>query len=310
MTRNTSKRTPAGRPAGRSVAISREEAVDALSRSGYLLESRVGATLADFATHLSMNIAFSDPETGHTRELDAYCFRGELSDEHEFLSVSAHLLIECVNNPQPIAFFGSTLAPALVPIVAAQPAWLGPTPMEDSIGLEKFHHSFRLPVASNYCTFVTKNSGGWMVTHAEDQHREFSTLAALAHLTREKQLSVMKEFSRPSDGHHWCGLELIYPVLVVQGKLFMVSQDSGGAVELCDVGHLCYSKSHIFKGARRYCPIEVVAESYFPKLLRLIQRDCRRTLRILERRSSAVLEASRNQDDYPSERPLPEEYLP
>jgi hypothetical protein len=63
-----------------------------------------------------------------------------------------------------------------------------------------------------------------MVTHADEQHREFSTLAVLAQLTREKQLRVLDDYSRPQDAIQLCGIELIYPILVVEGELFQVSQ--------------------------------------------------------------------------------------
>jgi hypothetical protein len=277
--------------------ISTEEAVDALARSGYLLENRIARTLDRFATHLSMNIVFSDPEDGRPRELDAYCFRGESSDIHDFFETSAHLLIECVNNPQPIAFFCGTRNLSLYPVLAARPAWLGPHPIEESIAIEKFHHCFKASVATNYCTFVSKKSGEWMVTHADDQHNEFSTLSSLAQLTREKQLEVLEEYSRPEDATQYCGIELIYPILIVEGALFEVEQDVKGAVKLERIEHIRYCKSQIWRGVRRYCPIDVVTERFFPKLLGHIENDSKQILRLMEERSDEIVEAARNQRD-------------
>lgn len=276
--------------------ISAEEAIEALSRSGYLLENRIARKLDGFATHLFMNVVFADPESKQTRELDAYCFRSELSDCHEFFSSAAHLLIECINNPQPIAFFRSTRNPNLYPVLAARPAWLGPHPIEEGVGIEEFHHAFTVPVATNYCTFVTKKSGEWMVTHADEQHQEFSTLATLTQLTKEKQLKILDDLSRPQDAMQNCSIEFIYPLLVVQGTLFEVDQDSKGTVKLEPIDHIRYCKSQIWRGNRRYCPIEVVTERFFPQLLKLIETDCQQTLRMLEEKSEDVLEAAREQD--------------
>jgi hypothetical protein len=291
--------------------ISVEDAIEALSRSGYLLENRIAKKLDAFATHLSMNVLFSDPESGQPRELDAYCFRGETSDAHEFFEASAHLLIECINNPQPIAFFAGARTPSLYPILAARPAWLGPYPIEESIGIAKFHHCFKAPIATNYCTFVSKKSGEWMVTHADEQHREFSTLSALAQLTREKQLQVLEDYSRPEDAMHYCGIELIYPILVVEGTLFKVGQDSKATVKLEQIDHIRYCRSQIWKGTRRYCPIDVVTEGFFPKHLELIEADCKQVLDAMERRADEILEAARNQHGYQgAERSELEDYLP
>ncbi len=301
----------ARRPVHRDT-ISIEDAIEALSRSGYLLENRIARTLDPFATNLAMNVLFSDPETGQPRELDAYCFRAETSDVQDYFDASAHLLIECINSPQPIAFFSAARSPALYPILAARPAWLGPHPIEESIGVKDFHHCFRVPVATNYCTFVPKKSSGeWMVTHADEQHRELSTLATLAQLTRAKQLQVLEDFSRPQDAMQFCGVELICPILVVEGVLFEVGQDSKGTIKLEETSHICYCKSQIWKGTRQYCPIEVVTESFFPKLLELIESDCKQILGRMEARSDEILEAARNQDEYgENKRSVLEDLLP
>jgi hypothetical protein len=256
-----------------------------------------------------MNISFPDPETGQARELDAYCFRGEPSDVQEFFSASMHLLVECVNNPQPVAFFTPSRRLSLYPILAARPAWLGPYPLEESIGIEDFHHSFKVSMATNYCTFVAKKSGEWMVTHADEQHSEFSTLASLAQLTREKQLRMLEEESRPQDAIHLCGVEFIYPILVVEGTLFEVAEDSKRDVTLREINHMRYCKSQIWRGTRRYCPIDVITESFFPQFLKLIIADSKKTLSALEKRADEILEAARSQEDH-VERSELEDYLP
>jgi hypothetical protein len=290
--------------------ISTEDAVEALKRSGYLLENRIARGLDEFATHLSVNVVFSDPETNQRRGLDAYCFRSEVSDTREFFSASAHLLIECVNNPQPIAFFKPARKSTHYPILAARPAWLGPRPIEESIGIEGFHSSFKVPVATNYCTFVAKKSDEWMVIHADEQHREFSTLAMLAQLTREKQLKMLDEYSRPQDAIQFCGIELIYPILVVEGILFEVDQNSKGVLKLESIDRIRYCRNQIWKGRRRYCPIDVVTEKFFPQVLKLIRTDCRRMLRRLEARSDEILEAAREEQHSGDSRSVDEDLLP
>jgi hypothetical protein len=285
--------TPLRREIAHNQIISTELAIDALRRSGYLLETRIARTLDQFASHLSVNVVFADPETGQSRELDAYCFRAETGNRYEYFSASAHVLIECINNPQPIAFFSNEVTTQAYPVTAARPLWLGLDPLEKTIGLEDFHHCFRQSLANNYCTFVEKKSREWMATHADEQHREFSTLAMLAQLTREKQLQVLEDYSRPQDAVQFCGVDLIYPLLVAEGLLFDVRQNAAGQVQLKSVDHVTYLKRQMWKGVRRYCPIDVITETFLPRLLRMIEVECKRTLVRLERRGEEILEAVR-----------------
>jgi hypothetical protein len=289
----SSKAANSGRQSERKEIISTELAVDALRRSGYLLETRIARTLDQFASHFFVNIVFADPETNQPRELDAYCFRAETGNTYEYFTASAHVLIECVNNPQPIAFFSNGLTTPVYPITAARPLWLGLDPIEKTIGLEDFHHCFKQRLANNYCTFIEKKSREWMATHADEQHREFSTLAMLAQLTREKQLRVLEDYSRPQDAVQFCGVDLIYPLLVAEGLLFDVRQNASGHVQLKSVNHVTYLKRQMWRGVRRYCPIDIVTEKFLPKFLRMIEAECRRTLVRLENRGEEILEAVR-----------------
>jgi hypothetical protein len=315
--RGTRKNIPASEapPAKTAVAgfaqkdsISIDEAVTALRRSGYLLETRIARQLDEFADHLALNVVFADPESNQARELDAYCFKAENSESQEFFESSAHLLIECINNPQPIAFFCSAGNGSAYPIVASRPAWVGPNLIEESIKIEHFHHHLRGPYATNYCTFVLKKKGEWMVTHADEQHQEFTTLAKLAQLTREKALKILEDHSRPMDAIQMCGIEYICPILVVEGTLFDVSENPGREIKIREVDHVRYVKTHIWRNARRYCPIDVVTESFFPKLLRKITCECKRTLSRMERRADDILQAAR--DNTPKSDNVREDFLP
>jgi hypothetical protein len=292
-------------------SIPPEFAIEALSRSGYLLETRIAKKLDQFASHLSVNVVFADPETGQSRELDAYCFRAETGKSHEFFTASAHVLIECVNNPQPIAFFSNGLATHAYPLTAARPRWLGFYPLERTIGIEDFHHCCKGGVVSNYCTFVEKKSGEWMATHADEQHKEFATLAMLAEMTRGKQLQILEEYSRPQDAIEFCGVELIYPVLVAEGALFKVAQDTKRRVQLTNVDHITYLKRQMWKGIRRYCPIDVITEKFLPRFLRMIETESKRTLSRLEKRADEILAAvkEKQQAGTDSNDPL-EDFLP
>ncbi len=95
-----------------NVCITKKEANNALLRSGYLLEGRLETVLRSRGYYVEANAAYPDPVTGKSRELDLLAglvrflskkgistvSRGDIS------TVGMRLLIECVNNPQPIVF--------------------------------------------------------------------------------------------------------------------------------------------------------------------------------------------------------------
>ena len=82
--------------------ISLEEAVEALRRSGYLLEDRIDSLLRSQKYFTVPNAAYPDPNTGKSRELDIRAHSIAFRTDRQVYGVMHELLIECVNNPQPV----------------------------------------------------------------------------------------------------------------------------------------------------------------------------------------------------------------
>src|SRR5262249_725484 len=85
--------------------ISMEDAENALRRSGSLLENRIETFIREQGYVVDANRAYPDPKDSTSREIDIHSFkpftplkRGQ--DDR----IWAVLLIECLNNPQPMAF--------------------------------------------------------------------------------------------------------------------------------------------------------------------------------------------------------------
>lgn len=171
-------------------AITIDEIRDALKRSGYLLEARIESKLLSRGYFAGANSAYLDPDSGKSRELDISAIAAQKAGPEDFDWLFPVLLIECVNNPQPIAFI--TKAPVIpslhseqvrlsglpVKLLASSSAqrW---TSLPDYLGMEKFHHYCRGRVATQFCSFSRKKgSSDWMALH-EDSH--FSSFATLCH---------------------------------------------------------------------------------------------------------------------------------
>jgi len=82
--------------------ITREEAIESLERSGYLIENRIEDILINQAYIVDSNTYFPDPDTQKPREIDIIAYKYQILSDQMGMIVTC-LLIECVNNPQPFA---------------------------------------------------------------------------------------------------------------------------------------------------------------------------------------------------------------
>jgi hypothetical protein len=264
--------------------ITRAEALEALSRSGYLLESRIEAVLRDHEFRVESNrlIPYSD---GHRRELDlwagwARCYDfGPKGDNSLFLE----LVIECVNSPQPVAFITNERPDPLFerhdrweslklvgnppePETSPHDTW---TWLASQLGFERFHHYNTKRLATQYCSFQKKQaSGQWMALHRDDDHE---TLKKLCIATNHYIDDCIVPTYNPDGG--W-GLTFVYPLLVVQGELYDV-RPSKRSARIVRSRHLQYFTCQEVGGEEYNYQIDVITESYLPQYLRLLFRELR-----------------------------------
>jgi hypothetical protein len=276
--------------------ISEEDAKDALLRSGYLLEHRLENTLRAEGYYVETNAAYSDPETGKSRELDLYALTGRRAGPEEADYIFPVLLIECVNNPQPIAFITKEpqvayfhrdeikLAGLPIKIQSKdQPnVW---TTLPAYLGMEKYHHYCRGRIATQFCSFIEKkkdNKKEWMATHDEVQ------FDALRKLSAETEHFVRKHFeSWEYRGREYINIEFYYPLLVVQGELLEI-RPSTGSLRIKKAKHIQFRRSAIVGGKETTYQIDVVTEHFFPKYVDLVDKEISKTARLMRRRHTPI----------------------
>jgi hypothetical protein len=166
------------------------QAEEALTRSGYLLESRLENVLRENGFYVEANSAYLDSETGKSRELDLYAMNAEMGDsENEF--VFSVLLIEAINNPQPIAFITKESQisflhhedikvaglPIKIPSAASPDEWIS---LPVYLSMNEYHHYCQVNIATQYCSFKQKkNEAGkkeWMAFHDDIHFNNLQTL--------------------------------------------------------------------------------------------------------------------------------------
>ena len=274
--------------------VSLEQAKEALLRSGYLLENRLDTILQRKGFLVEANTAYPDPEIGKSRELDIYGMSAIKAGPNEFDWVFSVLLIECINNPQPVAFI--TKEPQLgflhhhqiklsgLPvkiIVNNRPAEWESLP--DFLGMEKYHHYCKGRVATQFCSFVKKKSGEeWMAFHDETHFDCFRKLSAASEYFSERHFQ-----SWTFGDNEPINIEFYYPIVVLQGELLDI-RASKTSLKVVKTDHIQYRRAAIVGNEETQYQIDVITERYFSRYLALVEREVSKTARLLRRRHATI----------------------
>ena len=277
--------------------ITLAEAKEALKRSGYLLESRVEKALSDEGYYVEANSAYPDPETGKSRELDVYAMAATKAGRDEYDYVFAVLLIECVNNPEPIAFITKEplvgflhhqevkLSGLSVKIPAKKPrgSWEA---LPDFLGMDKYHHYCKGRVATQFCSFSRKKKDQeWMASHNPEQFDSFRKLSAAVEYFIDHHY---KSWQFGTD--EWLNVEFYYPVLLLQG-LLLDARPSKRSLRVMRANHIQYRRSALIGREQVEYQVDVVTEDFFPQYLKIVQTEISKTTRLLRRRNLIVRKA-------------------
>jgi galactitol-specific phosphotransferase system IIB component len=282
----------------KSSNISREEAKDALVRSGYLLESRVESVLRDAGYYVEANASYQDPSTSKSRETDIYAISAKPAGPTEYDYVFPVLIAECVNNDQPLVLLTKepmvpflhrdevrvSGLPVKFPESEEAGTWVG---FSEYLGLEKFHHYCRGRIATQFCSFVQKKGGSraWTATHEEDHFDSFKKLTdALDYFGRRHFANYVL-----GDREH-VNIQIYYPILILQGELWD-ARATKRSVTLRRARHLQFRRSSAAAATEEDYQLDVLEERYLPKYLEIVDQEADRIARLLRRRRRAVRSA-------------------
>lgn len=279
--------------------IPRAEMRRALIRSGYLLECRVESLLREHWGYAEANGTYPDPETGKSREFDLFgMFAHQVGpDNHDFLF--GVLLIECINNPQPLAILTKEpLAgflhheevkmaglPVKIPDQEQRSGWQR---MSDFLAMKDFHHYCNGRVGTQFCSFVKKKSGRdeeWMAMHEGSHFDSFRKLCDVTDYYVDKHF---KHWSFDTKEH--LNIELYYPVIILQGDL-VEACETKRSVAFRSADHIQFRQSVATRGKVADYQIDVIRERYLPKYLELIDSELKKTARLLRRRHEIIRSA-------------------
>lgn len=269
--------------------ITKAQVRNALLRPGYLLEYRVETILRENGFYVEANSTYPDSATNKSREIDLYALIGhKFSRDYDILFNA--LIIECVNNPQPLVFltkepqfsemYLDSLKLAGLPVKiylgGKEQVWES---LRDYVHMEKFHHYCRDRIATQFCSFAKKKSGEneWMAQHEGVHFDVFQKLCHKVDFYADEYFEILVlQNGEPVN------IEIYYPLVVLQEDL-IDARPSNQSLSLIKTDHIWYCRTAIHKGEATNYHIDVVTERYFPDYLKLIEDETQLIIKRMKR---------------------------
>ncbi|SOU86772.1 hypothetical protein TDCHD05_200005 [Tenacibaculum dicentrarchi] len=248
--------------------ITKSEITKALESSGYLLEDRINKKLNASNWHTIPNSRFIDEKTEIEREIDIVAFKNISENKDNFYdSIDSTLIIECMNNKEPIVFFEN------LEKQVSRIASLNYNVLSHhfgnilSIAQNNLNSKSKLIYSSQYCGFqrvqklIKEHNNGWIASHPNDKHNSSESLFKYIKFHQKKFENYETSPNRIMGFFYRC-------VIILQGDLLAVNQNN--ELEIKEVNHIKYQIPKTDNNGR-YFDIDVITEKYLSKYLKNIE---------------------------------------
>lgn len=246
--------------------ISNHEIIAALKNSGYLLEDRVNKKLAALGWTTIPNSRYLDNQTEIEREIDIVAL-SPIRSRKDY--INSCLLIECMNNREPILFF-ENLEKAPNRIAALSFSGFNNNFWDLLLKAQnKIEFLNKLTWSSQYCSFqqVTKNkdaeNNGWIAYHPNDKHDSLSSFFKYIKFHQA-------EFSNRKNSEEFIVGFFHRPLVILQGELMSVEQSA--EIKIHRRGHIKYQipKTNNYG---RFFTIDIITEDFLTTYLEEIKKE-------------------------------------
>lgn len=277
--------------------ITRSKMVDAITKSGYLMEQRIFPVLESKEFYVETNPVFPDPITAKSREYDFSAIYVESLYKEEFNLLFTHIIGECINNPQPIVFFTSEsgidflncddLKCSGIPLYFPDKHDDEFISMHDFFHFDKFHHYCKETFSTQYCSFKEKKrkKEEWLAWHDDEHHGLFNNLVGATTYKVDEEFSSW--FLPKEDEEEHVNIHLYYLLLIIKDDLYECQQMRGKPI-LKKKRHIQFRKSVISDNAQDTYQIDVIVESFLKKYIDILLKESKLIKSRLQRKKKIV----------------------
>lgn len=250
------------------MTISKEEIKIALINSGYLLEDRINRLLSEKKWQTVPNDRYIDIESQVEREIDIIALKN-LNDYNDNIDgINSTLIIECMNNFEPIAFFNNLKE--LPSSIAGLSYHNFNKKFSDILfwAQQKLDNKSNYLFSSQYCSFQKKKQNnaenqGWFSTHPEDKHNSIDSLFKYIKYKKEE---FKNEINTQA---HIYGF-FYRPLIILQGELLLVTQKEDLVIE--NIEHVKYQIPKTNNDGKFFL-VDVITEKYLSKYLEIVSNE-------------------------------------
>ena len=273
-----------------------QDMIEAISRSGYLIEQRVEEVLVGKGYAVETNVAYLDNDSRKNREVDLTAINGKAIIHGENHFIFPYLVIECENNHQPIVFFRSKPRPAILSLEAIKVSGLPisiydgkhaePIPVTTILEADRYHHYCTGSYCTQYCSFTGgKDKRPWMASHLDEQHDTFvSLIKSLEYFVSDHYAG----YSLPMPGKkEHLNLQFYYPLVILQDELYEAYEEEG-EVKMEPKEHIQFRKQTVQPEVSRSFHIDVIRERFLSTFLQIIDKEMEQVYHTLRHKWSII----------------------
>ena len=248
-----------------------EDYLEALKRSGYLMESRLVKALNEMGFFVDPNQCLLDNQTGKSREIDivAEYFDGRVRE----ICVKTLFIIEAINNIHPLVLI--TKRESSPSADTENYIRLITTPSEYFQGdvyitIDQEKGATNTAIYSQYATFAPKNNGELIACHSDDLYSSFGKLAAFVDAELEKWKDRTDKYKR---------IFFFQPIMVLARDLMLLTEASPGEYQFKSTPHAKFEFNYHRNEAPTSLLIDIITEDY---LVEYMNRSFRADEKIFE----------------------------
>jgi hypothetical protein len=265
--------------------ITPEQMSEALKRSGYFLETRVLDVLAKNGYQNFPNQTYPDLITGKSREVDIISHAPRITKNLNLnyslcFEYKYELIIECINNSQPVAFFKRPDKNPYTIFGKFEFAKVEREVIEMHVNADHEFHTFTTESKefhynskeknTQYCSFSPKKADNkeWMASHSDALH---DTFGKLNDFLQHSMPSYEKWIRESCAWRNDVFAVIKFPVLILQNDLLEVSEVNG-EVSIEEKKHIIFEYSK-YSEKRDYILIDVITEDYLPEYIKIVNNS-------------------------------------
>ena len=255
-------------PNNDDLVITNSEMIDAISRSGYLLESQILELLYNAGFFVEANQVIIDPLTGKSREIDLVAEHYSNKNERSDITAKIKFTFEVKNNPYPM-ILTTNLKPSpniepwdAVREIVTKPEKFKNLSLENDF-FEKLVGYETKGIFTQYCSFKRKKDSGnkaeLMAWHPDEFHE--SLMKIVQHCDESAEMWAKRNISK------WFRDFLFLPVLVLGGNLCELNYNKSGKPNLKKVETSRLWYNYHWKDEYKSIVIWVVTKKGLPKFI-------------------------------------------